>query len=115
MRLAVAVVPLPASDEVTALVVLFCVPEAVPVTFNMKSHEALAARVALDRLTLFDPAAAVIVPPPQLPVKPLGVATTCPVGSVSVKPMLLREVVPLGFVKWKVSEVEPFSGTLVAP
>ena len=76
MRLAEAVPPLPASLEVTALVVLFCVPDVVPVTFTAKVHDAPAARVAPERLTLFEPAAAVIAPPPQLPVKLLGVPTT---------------------------------------
>ena len=76
MRLAEAVPPLPASVEVTALVVFFCVPEVVPVTFTANVHAAPAARVAPERLTLFEPAAPVIVPPPQLPAKPLGVPTT---------------------------------------
>src|SRR5580704_16254572 len=115
MRLAEAVPPLPASVEVTALVVFFCVPEIVPVTFAAKMHEAPAARAALERLTLFDPAAAVIVPPPQFPVKPLGVLTTCPEGNVSVKPMPLRELAVLGFERLKVSDVLPFRATLAAP
>jgi hypothetical protein len=76
MRLAEAVPPLPDSVEVTVLVVFFCVPEVMPVTFTTKVHEALAARVAPEKLTLFEPAAAVIAPPPQLPVKPLGVPIT---------------------------------------
>src|ERR1700691_722250 len=96
MRLAEAVPPFPASVEVTALVVLVWVPEAVPVTFTAKVHEALAARVAPERLTLFDPAASVIVPPPQLPVKPFDAATTCPAGRVSVKPIPLRDRPVLG-------------------
>jgi hypothetical protein len=64
-----------------------------------KLHEALAARVAPDRLTLLDPADAVIAPAPQVPDKPLGVATICPVGRVSVNPTPLREIAALGLVK----------------
>jgi hypothetical protein len=115
MRVAEAVAPLPASVEVTALVVFFCVPEVVPVTFTAKVHEVLAVRVAAERLTLFEPADAVIVPPPQLPVKPLGVLTTWPEGKVSVKPMPLSEFAVFGFDRLKVSEVEPFKAMLAAP
>ncbi len=113
--LAEAVRPFPASVEITALVVLFCAPVLVAVTSTVKVHEALAARVAPDTLTLPDPAAAVIVPPPQLPVKPLGVETVSPAGSVSVKPIPLRERAELGFDRLKVSDVLPFNGTLTAP
>jgi hypothetical protein len=66
------------------------VPEAAAVTLIVNVHDALAARLAPDRLTLPDPTAAVIVPPPQFPIKPLGGATLCPDGSVSVKPIPLR-------------------------
>src|ERR1700733_1140553 len=114
MRLAEAVPPLPASVEVTTLVVFFCVPLVVPLTFTAKVHAALAARVAPERLTLFEPAAAVIVPPPQLPANPLGVPTTWPEGKVSVKPIPLRELAALGFDRLKVSEVVPFKATLAA-
>ena len=114
--LAEAVLPFPPSTEVTALVVLFCVPVAVPETLTLKLHEALTASVAPERLTLLDPAAAVIVPPPQLPVRPLGVATTSPAGIVSVKPIPLREYLePLGFDRVKVSDVALFKATLAAP
>jgi hypothetical protein len=47
--------------------------------------------------------------------RPLGVATLCPAGSVSVNPIPLREAPLLGFVKVKVSDVAPFNGTLAAP
>src|ERR1700723_1638965 len=76
MRLAEAVPPFPASVEVTALVVLVCVPEVVPVTFTANVHEVVAARDEPERMTLLDPAAAVMGPPPQLPVKPFGAPTT---------------------------------------
>jgi hypothetical protein len=109
------VAPFPASTEVTALVVLVCAPDAVPITFTAKLHEALTARDAPAKLTLLDPATAEIAPPLQLPVRPLGVATICPAGSVSVNPTPLREPPLLGFVKVKVSDVAPFNGTLAAP
>src|SRR5438128_276719 len=49
-------------------------------------HEPLAASVAPLRAILLLPATAVIVPPPQLPASPFGVAITSPAGSASVKP-----------------------------
>jgi hypothetical protein len=113
--LAEAVLPLPPSVEVTALVVLFSVPVAMAETFTAKVHAALAARVAPVRVTLPDPAVAAIVPPPQLPERPLGVATTRPAGSVSVNPIPLRELAVLGLDRAKVSEVVPFNATLAAP
>src|ERR1700728_1289721 len=114
-RLGEADSPFPPSFEVTLPVTLFCMPEVVPVTFTAKVHEAPAARVAPERLTLFEPADAAIVPPPQFPVKPLGVLTTCPEGKVSVKPMPLRELAVLGFERLKVSDVLPFRAMLAAP
>ena len=97
-RLAEAMPPFPASFEVMAVVTLFCVPEAVTLTLMENVQDALAVRLAPVRLRLFAPALAVIVPPPQLPVKPFGVEIPCPVGKVSVKPTPLRELVELGLV-----------------
>src|SRR5438309_1451250 len=82
--LAVAVPPVPPSVEVTFPVVLVCRPAAVPVTFTENVQELLAAIVPLLRLIEFEPAVAVIVPAPQVPVKPFGVETTRPAGSVSL-------------------------------
>src|SRR5215831_4086785 len=64
-------------------------PKATPVSATvalglLMVHEAFAASDAPVRLIEPDPAAAVAVPP-QLLVKPLGVATTKPAGSVSLK------------------------------
>ena len=92
-----AALPFPASVEVTALVTLSCAPAVVPATFIAKVQEAPAARLAPERLMLFEPAAAVMVPPPQLPVNPFGVDTVSPAGRVSVKPIPLNEVAALGF------------------
>src|SRR6516165_8423837 len=80
---AVAGPSVPPLVEVTSLVVLVCTPVRVPVTFTENVHDALAASVAPVRVTSWDPAAALIAPPPHDPVSPLGVATTSPGGSVS--------------------------------
>src|SRR5215831_12007095 len=107
IKLAEAVFPVPASFDVTALVVLFRVPEAAEVTLMVNEHDALEARLAPERVTLVDPAVAVIVPTPQLPVSELGVATVCPAGNASVKPIPLRERLALGFDRLNVSVVVP--------
>ena len=86
MRLAAAVPPLPPCIEVTAPVTLFCGPEPVAVTFTVNVQDDDDASVAPLRLTLPDPATAVIVPPPHVPERPFGVDTTRPPGNVSVKP-----------------------------
>jgi len=57
----------------------------------------------------------VIVPAPQVPVRPFGVETTRPAGSVSLKPTPVSAVAVLLFWMVKVSEVEPFSGIEAAP
>src|SRR5947209_18213922 len=86
LMLAVAVPPVPPSVEVTFPVVLLCNPAAMPVTFTENVQEALAAIVPPLRLITFVPCVAVIVPPPQEPVRPFGVEITRPAGSVSLKP-----------------------------
>src|ERR1035437_9865196 len=85
VTLAEAVLPEPPSTEATAPVTLFCVPSELPVTFTLKVQEPLDASVALAKLTAPDPAVAVIVPLPQLPVTPFGVETTRPAGNGSGK------------------------------
>ena len=87
----------------------------MPFTVTEKEQEPLVVRVAPVRLTRDVPAAAVIVPPPHEPVRPLGVATTSPAGKVSRKPIPVRVVLPFGFDRVKVSVVLPFSGMLAAP
>jgi len=113
--LAAADPPEPPSTEVTAPLVLFLMPAVVPVTFTLNVHEPLAAIVAPVRLMLPEPAVAVMVPPPQLPLSPFGVETTSPAGNVSVKPTPVSAVDALGLLMVKLSEVDPFSGTLGAP
>jgi len=99
----VAGAPGGASFEVTVLVVLVCTPIAVPVTFTEKVHEAPGARLAPDRLMLFEPAIAVIVPPHE-PVRPLGVDTISPDGSVSVNVSPVSAI-EFGFVSVKLKAV----------
>ncbi len=97
VRLAVAVLPVPPSVEVTLLVVLFIRPAATPVTFTAKVHELLATKEAPARLITFVPCVAVIVPRPQLPVRLLGVEIIRPTGNVSLKPMPDRPCATLLF------------------
>lgn len=82
-NIALPLLPVPPSFEVTADVVLFFTPAVVPVTFTDNVHEELAAIVPPDKLIA--PAAAAAVPPQEL-VKPLGEETTRPAGKVSVNP-----------------------------
>jgi hypothetical protein len=110
-----AVPPVPPSVEVTFPVVLFCVPAAMPVTLTENVQLELAARVAPLRLIVFVFCVAVIVPPPQEPVRPFGVEITRPAGSVSLKLTPVNAAVVLGFVTVKLKLVEPFSGMLAAP
>jgi hypothetical protein len=92
-----AVPPVPPSVDVTLPVVLFLVPAVVPVTFTENVQELLAARVPPARLTAPEPAVAVIVPLPQVPVNPLGVETTRPAGSVSLNATPVAPAVVLVF------------------
>src|SRR5258708_724252 len=117
LRLADAVLPVPPSVEVTLPVVLFLVPPVVPVTFTLKVQEVLCASVAPVRLMTFVACVAVMVPPPQLPVRPLGVETTNPAGNVSLKLIPVSVVVVLLFWIVKVSDVPGFTlrAMLAAP
>jgi len=72
---------------VTSLVILRKLPVDVASKFTLKLQVVFAPSNAADRLTTPDPAVAVMVPPPHAPDNPLGVATTSPAGSVSVKPI----------------------------
>lgn len=113
--LAVAVLPVPPSVEVTLPVVLVCFPAAVPVTFTENVQLLLRAIVPPLRLIEFEPATAVIVPAPQVPVRPFGVETTRPAGRVSVNATPVSPTVVFGLVMVKLKLVEPFSGICAAP
>jgi len=108
------VLPVPPLVEVTAPVVLTLFPEVVVVTFKLTAQEPLAAILPPVRLTLPVPAVAVAVPPKVL-VRPDGVATTSPLGKVSVTATPLKAVAPFGSVMVKVKLVVPPTTTLAAP
>src|SRR5689334_3505361 len=109
------VAPVPPSVEVTAPVVLLCDPAATPVTFTEKVQLPAAAIVPPLRLIVLEPAVAVIVPAPHVPVSPFGVETTRPAGSVSLKATPVSATVAFGLLMVKLRLVEPFSGMLAAP
>ena len=107
--------PAPPSFELTAPVVLLFVPAVVLVTLTEKVQEALAANVAPVRLTELDPPVAVILPPPQEPASPLGVATARPAGRGSVKAIPLSDAPALGLVMVKLRLVLPYTRMPAAP
>ncbi len=92
-------------------------PVVVPVTFteNVQDDPAPGDTVSVppDRLTLPLPATAVIVPLPQVPVKPLGVATTTPAGKVSVNATPLSATLVFGLVMVKLNVLLVFTGILI--
>src|SRR5215510_10090159 len=104
--LAEAVPPVPPSVEVKLPVVLFCTPGAVPVTATEKV-QLLFGEIpsdAPDKLIELVPCVAVIVPPPQDPLRPFGVEMISPDGKVSLKPTPFSVVAGLLFVSVKLSE-----------
>lgn len=92
-------------------------PPVWPTTFTAKVHEPPAAMVPPERLTVETPATVpvVMVPAPQEPVSPLGLATTSPEGRLSEKATPVRATVALGLVMVKVSVVVAFRLMLAAP
>jgi hypothetical protein len=110
VRVAVEVLPVPLSLDVTVTLLTFA-PPVVGVTFTLKVHDAEAARVAPDRLTVDEPAAAVMVPPPHEPVRPFGVETTRPAGNESVNATPVSELPVFGLLMVKLSALVPFNGT----
>ena len=75
---------------------------------TVKVEEVFAASVAPDKLTVSEPAVAVMVPPPHDPVSPLGFATVIPASRVSVKLTVKSETVVLGFATVKLRLDTPF-------
>jgi len=98
-----------ASLDVTVEVVLIRRPssKAAAVTFTLKVQLAPGDRVAFVRVTRLLPAGAAIVPPPQLPTRPLGLDTSKPVGSVSEKASPVKVNTEFGLVRLNVRLVEP--------
>ncbi len=109
VMLADAVPPVPPSTDTTAPVVLVSVPVVEPVMFTANVHPPPTARLAPDRLIVFDPGVAVMVPGVQLPVKPFEVATSIPGGRVSVNPTPVSGTVfAAGLARLNVRVVLPF-------
>lgn len=100
---AVAWLPEPAFVEVIVPVVFTLWPLVVPVTFTEKVQEPPAAIVPPERFTE-DPEA-VMVPEPQDPVRPFGLATTRPAGRASVNATPARATVEFGLVMVKLKVV----------
>ena len=71
--------------------------------------------VAPDKFAEPDPAVAVMVPPPHDPVRPLGVETIRPAGSVSVNATPFSAGVALGLLMVNESEVVPPTEIDAAP
>lgn len=84
-------------------------------TFTLNVQDAETPMVAFARLTAALPAAAVIVPPPQEPVSPLGVAIVSPDGKVSVNATPVNDSELLGLVMVKLRLVDEPGAMLEAP
>jgi hypothetical protein len=108
------VFPVPPSAEETVTELSFT-PADVPVTFTENMHVSPAISDAPVSVTAVAFGAAAIVPPSQLPLKPLGVDTTTPAGNVSANAIPVSGPFAAGFVMVKPSDVDPFSGTVAAP
>src|SRR5262249_3823597 len=74
----------------------------------------LAASVPPDKLSPLEPGVAVGVPP-QVLVRPFGVAITSPAGKLSVNANPFNDMVLFGLVMLIVSDVVSFNGILVVP
>lgn len=84
-------------------------------TFTENVQKPFPASAAPVKLMLLDPGTAVMVPPPQLPVNPLGDATCRPAGRLSLNAMPLNGWVVFGLLTVKVNEVVPFNGIAAVP
>ncbi len=98
------------SLELTVLVVLTSVPAAIPTTFSENVQEEPPAIAAPDRAIELEPSMAVIVPPPHDPLRPLGVATRKPAGSVSTKAIWFNPTVVFGTDTVNDNDVVPPTG-----
>lgn len=88
MRVAVAALPFPPSEEATTLDVLTLEPIVVPVTVTLKLHPVFGAREPPEKDIVSG--AVVVRKPSQAEVGPL-LSTVSPAGKVSVKPIPLSE------------------------
>ena len=98
---------------VTALVVLFLMPPLVAVTLTENEQLLLAIRVKEFMLTRLLPGVAEIAAA-QVPVKPLGEATTKPLGSGSPNETFSKSVRALGLLRLKVNTVFPPTGIVAS-
>src|SRR6266567_89426 len=114
VRVAKAWPPSPPCVEVTFPVRLSLSPTVVPATLTLNVHDPAAGNVAPDRLMVFDPCVADIVPPPHEPLRPFGASTTKPAGSASEKPIPVSVTV-FGLVMVKLRLVVPPRGIAEAP
>jgi hypothetical protein len=107
--------PAPVSADEIGPAVFACTPTPTPVTFTENVQKPFAASAAPAKLMVLDPATAAIVPPPQLPVMPLGDATCSPDGNVSLNAIPLSGSVVFGLFTVNVRELVPFSGIAAKP
>jgi hypothetical protein len=114
VTVAVLVLPGPASEP--TVTVFVCGPACVAVTLRVTLQTVLASSMTPERLTVEDPASAVVVPP-QPSLNPFGVATTSPNGRLSVNLIPLIEAPPsmFGFPSMNVSDVFPLTAIMFAP
>ena len=84
-------------------------------TLTENVQEALVAMVPPVRVTLCEPAAAVTVPVPHVPVRPFGVDTIKPAGNASVNATPVNATDALALVIVKLSDVELASPIEAAP
>src|SRR2546427_2312651 len=110
---ALEVLPVPPLVELTCTL-LFFTPDVVPVMFTEMVQEEPGAREAPVKLTLEDPSAAVAVPL-QVLLRSPGVATTKPLGRLSVKAVPFRVRLALVLLRVNVRLVVPFNGIVAAP
>jgi hypothetical protein len=110
IRFADAVLPVPPLVELTVPVIFVYCPRAVAVTFTMTVQDVLGGVIFPPaRLMPVDPANAA-TEPLQVFAIPFGVATTSPVGSVSVKESPESPAMfAVGFDTLSVSVVTPFN------
>src|SRR6266568_2794829 len=115
-------VPVPSSKAaVTGPLVLTWRPACTPVTLMKKEHEVDWFKVNAVILIVLLPGLAITSPVTvafglaQPLGRPLGDATTSPLGRMSLNEILLNATPLLGLVMVKVSVVVPFTGMLAAP
>src|SRR5438105_1776085 len=112
--MAVAAAPGIASTDVTVDVTFAYTLVNFETTFALNVQVAPGSSVAPVRPMLPPPANAVIVPPPQDPLSPLGVATARPAGRGSAKEMPVKVTMAFGFKIVKIALTGWFTGTATA-